>query len=159
MLKITQKQLGMSLIEAMIALVIISVGLLGIAALQIVALQQNASSQWHSKAVWYSNEMTDRILANNTQFDNYAGIDTSQSYSQDCVSLSCSPAQMLIHDAEDWATRVADLPSGKGIITANAGASLTVVVMWDDDGTGATGEGCSGNAATDLTCYSVTILN
>ncbi len=142
----------------MIALVIISVGLLGIAALQIVALQQSASSQWHSKAVWYSYEMSDRILANETQFANYSGIDTLNDYSQDCQSNACSTAGLRISDAADWKQRVSDLPSGQGIITSSAAAQLTVTVMWDDEGTGASGTGCSANHDVDLTCYSVTIV-
>lgn len=153
------KQQGMSLIEAMVALLVISVGLLGIAALQIVALQQNSSSQWHSQAVWYSYEITDRILANSTVFDNYAGVDTDNEYSQDCQALSCSAAAMVNADAQDWAAAVTQLPNGRGMITQPAADSLTITVMWDDAGTGATGTNCSNNSDVDLTCYSVTIVN
>ncbi len=54
-------------------------------------------------------------------------------------------------------TSMRDLPSGRGQVTGNANL-LIVTVMWDDDGTGATGTGCSGNAQVDLTCYSVPLV-
>jgi type IV pilus assembly protein PilV len=44
-------QRGVTLVEAMIALLVISVGLLGIASLQITAVSQNASALNHNKAV------------------------------------------------------------------------------------------------------------
>jgi type IV pilus assembly protein PilV len=50
-----------------------------------------------------------------------------------------------------------DLPSGRGQVTGNANL-LIITVMWDDEGTGATGTGCGGNAQVDLTCYSVPLV-
>ena len=152
-------QNGMSLIEAMVALVVISVGLLGIAALQIVALQQNASSQWHSQAVWFSYEMTDRIMANNSVFNAYSGIDTLGSYAQDCQAATCTANQMITADAQDWQQRINNLPSGQGLIESNVNNELIIKVMWDDEGTGATGTNCSANKQNDLTCYTVTIID
>jgi len=159
MLRQLKSQKGMSLIEAMVALVVISVGLLGIAALQIVALQQNSSSQWHSQAVWFSYEMSDRIKANNLVFNAYKDVDTSGSYSQDCQAASCTANQMITADAQDWKQRVETLPGGRGLIESSANNELVIKVMWDDEGTGATGTDCSANKQTDLTCYTVTLLN
>ena len=70
-------QQGVTLVESMIALLVISIGLLGIASLQITAMSQNASSLNHSQAVWYAYNMSDRIRANKGVFANYDGIDTS----------------------------------------------------------------------------------
>jgi len=155
-------QQGVTLIEAMIALLVISVGLLGIASLQITAMSQNASSLNHSQAVWFAYNMSDRIRANTpAQFNNYTGIETSTGYAQDCMTLNCSAAQMLVADAADWEIMVGSLPAGRGMITSSPeallGTVLQVTVMWDDDGTGATGTACSGNPAVDLTCYTLTV--
>ncbi len=77
------------------------------------------------------------------------------------MTLNCSDAQMLVADAADWETMVETLPAGRGIITstpdAQLGTVLQVTVMWDDDGTGATGTACTGNPAVDLTCYTLTV--
>jgi type IV pilus assembly protein PilV len=150
-------QQGVTLVESMIALLVISIGLLGIASLQITAMSQNASSLNHSQAVWYAYNMSDRIRANIGQFANYDGIDTSTGYSQDCLGSTCTNAQMLTADAADWATMVTNLPGGRGIITSPTADGLTVSVMWDDEGTGATGTACGTDPNVDLTCYTLVV--
>ena len=151
-----QLQRGVTLVEAMIALLVISIGLLGIASLQLTAMNQNTSALNHSQAVWIAYNMSDRIRANITQFANYDGIRTDNSYAQDCVGNPCSTAQMVTADAADWITMVQGLPGGLGMINDNNGV-LTVTVMWDDDGSGATGEGCNPANANDMACYRVAV--
>jgi type IV pilus assembly protein PilV len=149
-------QQGVTLVESMIALLVISIGLLGIASLQITAMSQNASSLNHSQAVWYAYNMSDRIRANISEFANYDGIDTSNSYSQDCLSAACTNAQMLTADAADWAAMTGNLPGGRGVIATTADG-LLVSVMWDDEGTGATGTNCGTDPNVDLTCYTLVV--
>jgi len=150
------RQQGLSLIESMIALLVVSIGLLGIAALQITAMSQNTSALNHSQAVWIAYNMSDRIRANLTVFNAYDGIDTSGSYSGDCIASACTTGQMVTADASEWSQLIANLPAGRGQVTSNADG-LLVTVMWDDDGTGATGTGCGGNPNTDLTCYTLAV--
>jgi len=156
MLKLSRNQQGVTLVESMIALLVISIGLLGIASLQLTAMNQNSSSLNHSQAVWYAYNMSDRIRANITQFDSYDGIVTSTGYAQDCTSGPCSTAQMVTADAADWAAMVANLPGGLGQITSNADG-LLVTVMWDDEGTGANGTACGPDPNVDLTCYTLAV--
>ena len=156
MLKLKQNQLGVSLIESMVALLVISVGLLGIAALQVTSMKQNNSALHHSQAVWVGYNIADRIRANFTQFDSYAGTNTSQTYEQDCITQACSAAQLVVADQADWTTAIQTLPGGLGIISQPTPDELLIRVMWDDDGTGATGTSCAGGS-NDLTCYSVTL--
>lgn len=151
-----QAQKGVTLVEAMIALLVISVGLLGIASLQITAMSQNTSSLNHSQAVWYTYNMSDRVRANINQFNNYDGIDTSIGYTQNCLVNVCDEGMMLTADASDWTTMVSNLPGGRGIITSNVDG-LLITVMWDDDGTGATGTACGPNPAVDLVCYTLAL--
>jgi len=150
-------QQGVTLVESMIALLVISIGLLGIASLQITAMSQNASSLNHSQAVWYAYNMSDRIRANISEFANYDGIDTNNSYLQDCIGSTCTNAQMLTADAADWSTMTGNLPGGRGIITSPTADGLTVSVMWDDEGTGATGTNCGTDPNVDLTCYRLVV--
>ncbi len=156
MLIARHRQQGVTLIEAMIALLVISIGLLGIAALQITAMSQNTSSLNHSQAVWIAYNMSDRIRANTTEFNTYIGIDTNNSYNQDCMSGACTTGMMVTADATDWGNLIAALPAGRGII-ANDPDGLSITVMWDDDGTGATGTGCGNDTSVDLTCYSLVV--
>ena len=63
---------------------------------------------------------------------------------------------MVTADIADWATMVGNLPAGRGIIGSNADG-LLINVMWDDDGTGATGTGCDPTNSGDLTCYTLVV--
>lgn len=152
-------QRGVTLVEAMIALLVISIGLLGIASLQLTAMNQNASSLNHSQAVWYAYEMSDRIRANIIVFINYDNIDTDSAPAQDCMTNTCTANQIAAADAADWAAMVGNLPGGRGTVSlaANPAEGLIVTVMWDDDGTGATGTGCDPGDTSDLTCYRVAV--
>lgn len=158
MLIIPNRQRGVSLVESMISLLVISVGLLGIAALQTTSMKQNNSAMHHSQAVWIGYNIADRIRANFSQFDSYAGIDTDASPNQGCLNGACSSAQMVNADATDWAVEMQNLPSGRGTISSPAANTLLIQVMWDDEGTGATGTACGADPATDLTCYTVTLM-
>jgi len=149
-------QRGITLVEAMIALLIISVGLLGIASLQLTAMNQNTSALHNSQAVWYAYNMSDRIRANIAEFDTYDGADTSTSTPQDCMTSRCVPGDMVDSDIAEWATMVGNLPGGRGIIGSNADG-LLITVMWDDNGTGATGTDCDPTDADDLTCYTLAV--
>ena len=152
------RQRGVSLVESMIALLVISVGLLGIAALQVTSMKQNNSAMHHSQAVWIGYNIADRIRANFAQFNSYTGIKTSGSYSQNCASGPCTAAQLVTSDAADWASVVQNLPGGLGIISSPNAGELLIKVMWDDEGTGATGTACGSNPAVDLTCYTVSLM-
>jgi type IV pilus assembly protein PilV len=120
-------------------------------------MKQNSSALQHSHAVWAGYSMADRIRSNNVSFADYPGIDTDSAYSQDCRSGPCSNTELVTADAAEWATKVQTLPGGRGTVTGDANR-LVVTVMWDDEGTGATGTDCSGDAQVDLTCYSVTLI-
>lgn len=66
------KQLGASLIEVMIALLIFTVGLLGLAAMQLNALQSTSDSGQRSQAAWLMNGLAERMRANpGGTLDNY----------------------------------------------------------------------------------------
>ncbi|MDU9413337.1 type IV pilus modification protein PilV [Pseudomonas sp. zfem005] len=60
----TRQQLGASLIEVLIALVIFAVGLLGFAALQLNALQSSGDSSQRTQATWVVQELAERVRAN-----------------------------------------------------------------------------------------------
>lgn len=159
MLIVNKTQRGVTLVEAMIALLVISIGLLGIASLQLTAMSQNTSSLNHSQAVWIANNMADRIRANVCDINQapiYNGIDTNNGYSQDCSGNFCNALQMVTADADDWTDMVQTLPGGRGTVVFNNNV-LTVSVMWDDDGSGANGTGCNPANANDLTCYRVAV--
>ena len=159
MLNQSAKQSGVTLLESMIALLVISIGLLGIAGLQINSLKQNSSALWHSQAVLAAQNMADRIRANQAETNNYAGVDTINDYNTNCQANPCESSDMLLADATDWHRLLSSLPAGRGKITSPAlnSSQLDITVMWDDEGTGATGTDCTNDHTQDLSCYTISM--
>lgn len=150
---------GFTLLEVMIALVIFSIGLLGLAGLQARGLQSNTMAQYRTTAMILAYDMADRIRANpaGVAAGNYNSLDNANPAAGDCINNTCSAAQMAAYDYYEWQQSANNaLPSGHGTVTGAPGSPFTVTVMWDEDRTGVTGTGCSGNPAVDLKCYRMT---
>jgi type IV pilus assembly protein PilV len=153
-------QQGFTLMEVLIAVLILSIGLLGLASLQANGLRSNFSSYARSQAVVLANDMADRIRANPTEAaaGSYNNITATVASPPDCLAADCSTAQMVSFDIAAWyANLQGTLPLGTGSVVGN-GTVFTVSVMWDDDRTGNVGAGCS--AVTDATpgCFSTTFI-
>ena len=154
---------GFTLLEVMVALLIFSIGLLGLAGLQGSSLQNNKTADLRSIAVIAAHDMAERIRANgrdkNQVYDNIAtGIPTPAT---DCISTaSCtSPSQIRDWDNYEWQTMLKNsLPSGRGTVAPNADGALVITVMWDEAHTGTLGEKCSGDPSVDLKCYKLDFL-
>lgn len=119
-------QAGLTLIEILIALVVLSVGLLGLANLQAVSLQANHNAYLRSQAVFLAYDAVDRMRANRgpalaEEYDIALG-----------DSAPASPATVHERDLKEWRDFLATtLPSGTGSIDVADGIA-TVVVQWDD---------------------------
>lgn len=66
-----RKQLGISLVEVLVTLLLSSIGLLGLASLQLQALQATLDSAQRSQAAWLMYDLTERMRAS-AQADNAA---------------------------------------------------------------------------------------
>ncbi len=118
---------GATLIEVLIAIVILSIGLLGLAGLQATSIKSNEGSYYRSQATILSNDIIDRMRANRT-----AAI--AGSYNLDSLKSShTSTSTRADKDLTEWLTQVAKLPSGKARIERdNATRIVTVTINWDD---------------------------
>ncbi len=144
---------GFTLIEVLVATVIMAVGILGVAGLQVVSLQQNRSSLLRSEALQIANDILDRMRANPDQ--TYAPVnytDAPPASAKNCVQNTCTPAEMALYDIAQWKCLInsvdssgspyaicvtlgstgVTLPGGEGEIT-EAGGVQTVNVRWVDD--------------------------
>ena len=160
-------QYGLSLIEVLISLVVLSVGLLGIAGMQATGLRNNHSAYTKTQASALAVDMADRIRANAAAAANYVGLDTANSASfpaptaTNCkvAATNCSPAEMAIYDKFQWSRPIVSataplLPGGRGRITQTdtaAGIVFTVTLFWLEPGYQGTRDDCDGNAATTVT--------
>ncbi len=135
---------GFSLLEVLIALVILSVGLLGIAALISTALKSNDSAYMRTQATTLAYNIIDRMRANLPAANNLsynvtmpASAVTAASPPVDtCTVGSCSTAQLATNDLTQWEYDLATrLPQGRGAIAATTAAGIvnvTVTVLWND---------------------------
>ena len=147
----------------MIALVIFSIGLLGLAGLQAGGLRSNTQAQLRTIAVIQAYDMAERIRANprGVEDGDYNAFDSSNPTAEDCISATCTAAEMATYDYYEWETSTQRvLPSGHGTITSAAVGGgvttlFTVTVMWDEERTGVTGTGCGGDPTVDLKCYAL----
>jgi type IV pilus assembly protein PilV len=137
---------GMTLLEVLVSLVIIAIGLLGIAAMLLLANKANNSSYAKQQAVQSVYNIFDRIRANyqaaingNYSISNIGGNGyptTLSPPSMMCNSTACNPSQLASYDTWYWLSNdVSRLPNGSGSITTATGAAgtvITVTVQWDD---------------------------
>jgi type IV pilus assembly protein PilV len=126
---------GFTLLEILIAMVVLSIGMLGVAALQGVGLRSNHGAYLTSQASLLAYDMADRIRANPDEFLSYNG------YVSSCPDpLPTTP--LVTADLAEWGCAVeAILPGGAGRITGeqfNVGQPIgemtryTITVEWED---------------------------
>lgn len=140
------RQRGFSLLEVLIALLVLSIGLLGLAGLQTFSVKFVHQSYQRTQATMLITEMMDRMRANGAGVGvaagNYAlpANSTSWAAGADCATAFCTPAQMVNYDMNQWlsniTTKVA-LAQGTGsILTAAAGVGApllsTITVTWKE---------------------------
>lgn len=127
---------GFSLIEILVAVLIISVGVLGVAGLQLVSLQNNTSAMFRTQAFQSAYEIIDRKRANPDQDYSIALADPIPAAPPDCEGADCTPAQMRTYDLATWLTDLDGppngLPGGDGEVV-DAGGVITVTVQWRDE--------------------------
>ena len=154
-MQLKQHNAGFTMIEVLITMVILPVGLLGLAGMQANGLKSNHLAYTRSQATLLAYDMGDRMRAN------MAGV-TAGNYNslsgipgvQDCEGAECTPAEMATYDYANWDYALDDkLPSGQGTV-AVAGGIFTITVMWDDDKEG-TNTDCAGTAAANPKCFQV----
>lgn len=156
---------GFTFIEVLIAVLVISIGLLGMAGLQTAGIQQSHASYLKTQASILAYDMADRMRANLQgvtagQYDNVDSIDSPVNSEPGCISSnsSCNATETATHDIYQWTNKSADgsvaalLPSGHGTISQNGGI-FTITVMWDEARTGVLGDNCSGDPTKDLKCF------
>jgi type IV pilus assembly protein PilV len=132
-------QSGFTLVETMVALLVLSVGMMGIAALHGQSLNAGRTALLRTAAINLMADMADRIRVNRMGQAAYAGAAADNN----CDPLGgggvdCTPAQMAAHDLFVWDQQVQQLlPNGQTQVLFNAGTNpptYTITVTWDEVG-------------------------
>ena len=132
---------GFTLIEVLIAMLVLAVGLLGLAALQATGLKNNLSAYSRSQATQLAYDMSDRMRANRADSQNLAAstyvtvvpADAVAKANCEQVANTCSVADMAENDLFIWNNAITTvLPMGLGTIALN-GSIFTITINWDDN--------------------------
>jgi type IV pilus assembly protein PilV len=147
-------QYGFTLLEVLIALLVLSIGLLGLAALQTTGLRSNQMASMRTQATQAAYDITDRMRANPTGVaaDEYV------------IGLTDAPGDTsatgtALTDLTEWRDSVNRLPGAASEITqcdtADGCDGLThiITVYWDEARSGATGTNCPPETDADRRCF------
>ncbi|MCP4875082.1 MAG: type IV pilus modification protein PilV [Gammaproteobacteria bacterium] len=130
-LKYPRSQLGISLIEVLVAILVVSIGLLGVLGVQVRSFSHSDSAYFRSQAVIYGYEILDRIRANRGAALN-GDYDLSLSELSDLTAPSESAAVSIV-DRYDWLRNLDNtVPGAKGALDCDGNAVCRVTVEWND---------------------------
>lgn len=167
---------GFTMIEVLVTVVILSVGILAAAMLQLKGMQYASESSFRTQAAYIAQEVVDRIRSDTANPNStYEDIECyTLAGAVECrkagTAISHSTTDINELDILDWGDRITrSHPLGRvrvchGAVTTNttgsfvcdqAGDVWTVTIMWDEGRSGATGVNCGADLSTDLQCYRV----
>lgn len=131
---------GFSLIEVLVALLVLSIGLLGLAALQTVSLQYNTGSYYRTQAAFLAYDIIDRMRVNSVAVANSDGNGYDQPTSSavtatvNCDTAACSSADLATYDVRRWYDKaVATLPNAATTpptIDIDSNRRATITIRW-----------------------------
>jgi type IV pilus assembly protein PilV len=146
-------QQGFTLLEVMISALVLSVGLLGLAALQGVSLKISQGSYLRVQAVNLAYEITDAMRANTPNAASYNGtfaaITGNQTFAT-AYSSGTTSTTIATADLTAWRNHLAYLPSGTATISVTGGTMVTVTITWDESRLEGTGSSQSFLFTTEL---------
>lgn len=136
-------ELGFAMLEVLVAMLVMMFGVLGIAGMQMMAINNTETARYQSIAAMLTSGMAAKMQANAAfwgappQNISVAGSAVSgvPSSSASCIAASCTAPQMAYYDLQTWgATATAVLPSGQGAITCNPSvpAVCTLTLSWSE---------------------------
>ncbi len=140
------KQRGATLIEVLISVLVLAVGLLGVAATQTMSLKNGNGANQRYMAALAAQDIVERMRANPSGLEqgSYDGtVDGSETLGNDCTS-ACSVNALASLDLYEWGQVIkTNLPSASGTIGRN-GDQVTITLAWKQQHTGENYGGADG---------------
>ena len=166
----SKAQQGVTLIEILVTMLIMAIGLLGTAGLQLAATRYQQTAQIRSQAIIQAQFIAEKIKANNSAASTYLAPDAYAAATLAALPADpscgtgtsfCTAAQSAVKDMRDWRLSLQALPGGRGSIMAVTVGAATdpatrqIVVMWQEKQQYEVGTAATPNpdaAPTDPTC-------
>ena len=123
--------LGFSLLEVLIAISILSVGILGLAGLQNAALRNGHSALLRTQAALYAYDIVDRMRVNRA-----AALAGAYNRALTPASAVVDGTSLDLRDQREWLLQLRSLPEAKGGIDVTSNGEVTVTVQWSEAGIG-----------------------
>ena len=129
---------GFTLIEVLIALIVLSVGMLGIAGLYVHSMQAGRTSILRHNAITLTSDIADRIRANPRAGAAYTLANPGTA--SDCVAnkVNCSRDEMAATDIFSWSQQAADtMPDGSVAVVFDSGPTpptYAITISWTEAG-------------------------
>ena len=151
-----KSQQGATLIEILVTMLVVAIGLLGAAGLQLAATRYQQTAQMRGQALMQAQFIIEKIRANSNAVIAATPPNAASAYlapqayaaatlaalpaDPGCgLATACTSAQAAVKDMRDWRASVQTLPAGRGavfpVIAAGGATDRTVrqvVVMWQE---------------------------
>ncbi|WP_114239133.1 type IV pilus modification protein PilV [Dyella sp. C9] len=165
---------GFTLLEVLVALVIISLGLLGIAAMQASAIVNTHASQTESVVSIEARSLADAMQANfnywkNGSFPATIAVASStlsdatlEGISTNCTQTACKPQELAAYDLKQWGTQLqSQVPGATANITCQIASpdECTIQITWQPKTTVAISKGTQSSVPATPTTVSYTLVN
>jgi type IV pilus assembly protein PilV len=118
-----RRQAGLSLVEVLVTVVLVSVGLLGIAGLQLTSVQNTNSASQRFEATLLAEDILERMRANRSQ--------AMVGRYDIAVGAGVNSVGIAQDDLTEWRASLAQLPGGDGGVGFD-GNEVTITVQWTD---------------------------
>lgn len=156
-------QVGFTLLEVLIAIVILAIGLLGIAGMQANSIRNNQNAYLRGQATMLAYDIIERMRANRT-------LAINGNYSV-ALGSGGSGSGIALTDITEWkgdstlGTGLESLPSGDGSVTVDLAGNAVVEIRWVDrmcapgslntgvDANCPVNPNCPATAAANLQCF------
>lgn len=163
-------QQGFSLLEVLISMVIIMFGLLGMAGVQMLAINNTENARYQVVATNHAASLAAMMRGNyafwatprnititgataGASSTTLTGFGTVPA-ATNCESVVCDAAQMAYFDLQNWGYEVVkDLPAGTSAITCSATAiptTCTITMSWSENNVALSNRSATGTEAGDL---------